>query len=94
MEQGGTASSHARRSRLRCERGGSQNARIHKELQRDEYAWQKEEGIRNTYEKRAEGLHHILYQCPHCKKEFEMYSKGTKLWCNACKKVWEMSELG
>ena len=70
------------------------NARIHKELQRDEYAWQKEEGIRNTYEKRAEGLHHILYQCPHCKKEFEMYSKGTKLWCNACKKVWEMSELG
>ena len=70
------------------------NARIHKELQRDEYAWQKEEGIRNTYEKRAEGLHHILYQCPHCKKEFEMYTKGTKIWCNACKKVWEMSELG
>ena len=23
-----------------------------------------------------------------------MYSKGTRLWCNACKKAWEMSELG
>lgn len=70
------------------------NGRIRKAMQRDEYAWQKEHKIKNAYENRAHGLHSILYQCPHCKKEFEMYSEGTKLWCNACKKTWEMSEYG
>lgn len=70
------------------------NARIRKAMWRDEYAFQQEHKIANPYPRRADGLHNILYQCPHCGKEFEMYSEGTRLWCGACKKVWEMSEYG
>ena len=70
------------------------NARIKKAMDRDDYAYQWENKIKNTYPKRAEGLHNILYQCPHCKKEFEMYSEGTTLSCHACGKSWEMDEYG
>lgn len=70
------------------------NRRLVEAFQYDEYAWQKEKGIRVTYEGRAEGLHKVLYQCPSCGKEFEMGSKGTKLFCKSCGKSWTMSELG
>lgn len=70
------------------------NVRIKKAMARDDYAYQREYGIKNTYPKRAEGLHNILYQCPHCKKEFEMYSEGTTLSCHSCGKSWEMDEYG
>jgi len=60
----------------------------------DDYAWQKERGIRVTKETRAEGLHKILYQCPACKVEYKMSSKGAQLCCDNCGKTWEMSELG
>lgn len=70
------------------------NARIRKAFVRDDYAYQKENGIINANPKRAHGLHSILYQCPHCGKEFKMYSEGTRLWCAACGKSWQMTELG
>ena len=70
------------------------SARIQEGLSRDEYRYQLEYAIENKYQKRAEGLHHILYQCPHCLHEFKMYSEGTRLWCSACGKAWEMDELG
>ncbi len=70
------------------------NARIKKAMARDDFAYQYENKIKNPYPRRADGLHGILYQCPHCKKEFEMDSAGVKLWCNACKKEWEMDEYG
>ncbi len=73
---------------------GEINRRLVEAFQYDEYAWQKEKGIRVTYEGRAEGLHKVLYQCPACGKEFEMDSKGTKLFCRSCGKSWTMSELG
>jgi 1-acyl-sn-glycerol-3-phosphate acyltransferase len=60
----------------------------------DDYAWQKEKGIRVKYKKRAEGLHKVLYQCPSCLVEYQMTSSGHKLQCTACSKVWEMTELG
>lgn len=70
------------------------NERIFAAMQRDDFAYQKENGIENAYKKRADGLHHILYQCPHCNTEFKMYSEGTRLWCAACGKAWQMTELG
>ncbi|MDD4302397.1 MAG: hypothetical protein PHP67_01170 [Sphaerochaeta sp.] len=70
------------------------NKVIRKAFQYDEYAWQKENKIRIAYPKRAEGLHKPLYQCPHCLREYKMYSKGTILGCGACHKQWEMSEYG
>ena len=69
------------------------NKKIVEAFQYDDFAWQKEKGIRITYEGRAEGLHKVLYQCPACKAEFKMRSKGRFLSCGACGKEWEMTEL-
>ncbi|MBO4422534.1 MAG: 1-acyl-sn-glycerol-3-phosphate acyltransferase [Clostridia bacterium] len=60
----------------------------------DDYTWQKERGIKVTYEKRAEGLHKVLYQCPHCRTEFRMTSKDDKLVCSSCGKTWLYKENG
>ena len=70
------------------------NERIHDTFQYDEYKWQKDNDIHVKYKGRAEGLHKVLYQCPHCKTEYRMDSKGTKLFCKACGHTWEYSELG
>jgi 1-acyl-sn-glycerol-3-phosphate acyltransferase len=70
------------------------NASIRKAFEYDEYRWQKENKIRISYAKRAEGLHKPLYQCPHCLSEYTTYSEGTRLGCSACHKAWEMSEYG
>ena len=70
------------------------NRRIVEAFQYDDFAWQKERGIRTPYERRAEGLHKVLYQCPRCGEEFHMSSSGTTLRCEACGKSWTMSELG
>jgi len=70
------------------------NAKIIEAFQYDEYAWQKEKGVRIKTKTRAEGLHKILYQCPACNAEYKMSSKGTVLRCDNCGKTWEMSELG
>ena len=70
------------------------NEKILSAFQYDDFAWQKARGIRTPYEGRAEGLHKVLYQCPHCRTEFKMASKGSELYCENCGKRWEMSELG
>ena len=63
-------------------------------LSYDEYAWQREQKMKITYEKRAEGLHLPLYQCRQCKAEFRMQTKGTRLFCEACGAAYEMDEYG
>lgn len=60
----------------------------------DEYAWQKKNEIRITEPFRAEGLHSVLYQCPHCRKEHVMASKGTSLYCTSCGVTYQMAEDG
>lgn len=70
------------------------NQRIVEAFQYDDFAWQKERGIKVTDPKRAEGLHRVLYQCPHCRTEYKMTSEGSRLTCQSCKKEWEMTELG
>ena len=70
------------------------NDRIVAAFQYDDFAWQKERGIRTPYPKRAEGLHKVLYQCPHCGAEYKMSSEGSELFCTHCGKRWEMTELG
>lgn len=60
----------------------------------DHFAWQKENGVRITQDFRADGLHRILYQCPHCMAEGKMVGKGTTLTCGHCGKVWELTPLG
>ena len=70
------------------------NEIIRKEMEYDEHRWQKENNIRITESFRAEGLHKVLYQCPHCKTESKMNSQGIHLFCEECGKKWEMTELG
>ena len=67
---------------------------IRKELSYNEYKYQKENNIVIDEPWRAEGLHKVLYQCPHCKKEHQMLSRGITLWCMNCGKRWVMTELG
>ena len=68
--------------------------RIQHEFIYDEYAWQKKNKIPVTYKGRAEGLHKVLYKCPHCDKEYYMSSKGHTLKCDACGKTWDYSIYG
>ena len=70
------------------------NATLRKELDYDEYRYQKENGIRITEPFRAQGLHKVLYQCPHCGTEFRMGSEGAELFCEACGKRWLWQEDG
>lgn len=70
------------------------NRRITESFQYNDFAWQKEKQIKIDHPQRAKGLHALLYKCPHCKTEHQTDSDGTKLWCNACKKTWEMDEYG
>jgi len=70
------------------------NAAIRREFVYDDFAWQKDNGIRITEPFRAEGLHKVLYKCPACGKEFRMATKGTELYCGECGKRWNMNELG
>lgn len=58
--------------------------RVENAMQYDDYAWQKETGLRIKHKKRAEGLHHLLYRCSQCNDEHAMTSHGTQLLCTAC----------
>lgn len=70
------------------------NAVINKEFEYDDFQWQKENKVRVKSPKRAEGLQHVLYKCPHCGAEYRMMTKGTVLTCGSCCHEWEMSEYG
>lgn len=70
------------------------NAAIKQAFQYDEYRYQKENGILITEPYRAEGLHKVLYQCPHCLTESKMASKGTEIFCSECGKRWNLNEDG
>lgn len=70
------------------------NAAIKEAFQYDEYRYQKENGILITEPFRAEGLHKVLYQCPHCLTESKMASEGTEIFCAECGKRWNLGEDG
>ena len=60
----------------------------------DNFAWQKENGIKVNENFRADGLERILYRCPRCKKEGKMKGEGTHLTCLECGKKYFLTELG
>lgn len=70
------------------------NKVIEKAFQYDDYQYQKDNGILIKEPYRAEGLHKVLYQCPHCLTESKMASEGAELFCTACGKRWFWEESG
>lgn len=70
------------------------NAGLVEAFRYNDFEWQKQNDIKVSYKGRAEGLHKVLYQCPHCKKEYEMFTKESTIGCNACGKTWSFNELG
>ena len=69
-------------------------ALLNEKLTYDAYRHQAENRICIKYPKRAEGLHKMLYKCPHCFTETGMMSAGATLSCGACGRVWEMDTFG
>ena len=70
------------------------DARLDEAFAFDNFAWQRDNRISIDVPFRADGLHRILYKCPHCGAEAKMEGKGIHLTCNACGKKWEMDEFG
>ncbi len=70
------------------------NRAVREALSYNEYDYQKENNILIKEPYRAEGLHKILYQCPHCKSESTMDSKGCEIFCTECGKRWTLGEDG
>ena len=70
------------------------NARLKEAFVYDDYRYQKENGILITEPYRAEGMHKILYQCPHCLTEHKMASEGADIFCTECGKRWHLNEDG
>jgi len=60
----------------------------------DNFAWQRDNKVAIDVPFRADGLHRVLYKCPHCGAESRMEGKGIHLTCHACGKQWEMDEYG
>ncbi len=70
------------------------NQKINQAFNYDDYQYQKDEKLSITMKDRAKNLHKILYQCPHCFKEFMMKSNANQLWCEHCHAHYEMDEFG
>ena len=70
------------------------DALLAEEFSFDNFAWQRDNKIVIDEPFRADGLHRILYKCPHCGAENKMEGKGTAISCTACGKKWEMDEFG
>lgn len=70
------------------------NKKIHEMLYNDDFRWQSENRIKVKYKKRAEGLHKVLYQCPHCMTEYKMKSEGDTVYCEHCGKKWKLNIYG
>ena len=60
----------------------------------DHFRWQQENQIKITEDFRADSLNRVLYKCPHCMEEGHMSGKGTKLTCQSCGKIYELTESG
>lgn len=70
------------------------NSAVKTALYYNDYEYQQKNKILIKEPFRAEGMHKILYQCPHCKQESKMDSKGCEIFCKACGKRWTLNENG
>ncbi len=69
------------------------NKAVRDAMQYDDYQYQKDNNILIKSNVRAEGLHKVLYKCPHCMAE-EMSSEGSDIFCKKCGKRWTWHDNG
>lgn len=67
---------------------------LRQEFSFDNFRWQQENNVIIDEPFRADGLHRVLYKCPHCGDEASMEGKGIKLTCRHCGKVYTLTETG
>ncbi|MBQ2390313.1 MAG: 1-acyl-sn-glycerol-3-phosphate acyltransferase [Clostridia bacterium] len=60
----------------------------------DNFRWQQQNRVVIDVPDRADGLHRILYKCPHCHSEGQTKGDGVSLYCHACGKQYELDEYG
>lgn len=60
----------------------------------DHFREQQEKRIEVKEPFRADGLHRVLYRCPHCEREGSMQGKGTQITCGECGHTYELTEYG
>lgn len=60
----------------------------------DNFRWQQNNSIVVDEPFRADGLHRILYKCPHCQEEGKTEGKGIHWKCHNCGKQYELTETG
>ena len=60
----------------------------------DNFRHQQENRIPIRESFRADGLHRILYRCPHCDTEGQTEGKGIHLTCRHCGAVYTLDEYG
>lgn len=60
----------------------------------DNFKEQQEKHVLVKEAFRADGLHRVLYRCPHCESEGKLQGKGTSIRCNICKQTYELTEEG
>jgi len=60
----------------------------------DNFKTQQEKGILIKEKFRADGLHRVLYKCPHCQAEGQTEGLGIHLTCHACGAKYELTEQG
>ena len=70
------------------------NAVINKQFDFDNFKTQQEKGILIKEKYRADGLHRVLYKCPHCLNEGRTVGEGITLTCKECGTVYELTETG
>ena len=70
------------------------NEKINEQFSFDGFRWQQENNININAPFRTDYLHRVLYKCPYCNAEGEMYGKGIQIKCRACGKVHWLNEEG
>jgi len=68
--------------------------KIKEQIATDDYAYQLRRGIETAGDRQANGLHRILYRCPHCRAEFMTYSEDARIWCASCGRGYKMTAFG
>ena len=70
------------------------NAILAQSFDFDNFKTQQEKGILIKEKFRADGLHRVLYKCPHCQAEGQTEGLGIHLTCHACGAKYELTEQG